>query len=134
MWPVPYEGTISYGRGTADGPRARDIVGRTDWYEKAVSHLTKNVYLTIDIDALDPSLVPSTGAPEPGGLGWYDVIGIVCATARARNILGMDVTELAPVAGNSAPDFLAAKLVYKCLSYIFEKEITKSRSTIRSNP
>lgn len=104
---------------------ARDIIGRTDWYESAISHLTENVYLTVDIDGLDPSLVPSTGAPEPGGLGWYDVIGIIRATARARKIIGIDVTELAPVAGNRAPDFLAAKLVYKCLSYIFEDEITK---------
>ena len=108
---------------------ARDIVGRTDWYEDAISHLTEHVYLTIDIDALDPSLVPSTGAPEPGGLGWYDVIGIVRATARARKIVGLDVTELAPMAGNRAPDFLAAKLVYKCLSYIFQKKITAN--TIR---
>ncbi len=102
---------------------AKDIVGRTDWYQKAVSHLTDNVYLTIDIDGLDPSLVPSTGAPEPGGLGWYDVLGIVHATASARNIIGMDLTELAPVACNSAPDFLAAKLVYKSLSYIFQNQL-----------
>lgn len=104
---------------------ARDIIGRTDWYEDVISHLTENVYLTIDVDGFDPSLVPSTGAPEPGGLGWYDVIGLISSTARARNIIGMDVTELAPVASNSAPDFLAAKLVYKCLSYVFEKEIAK---------
>ena len=102
---------------------ARDIIGCIDWYEDAISHLTENVYLTIDVDGLDPSLVPSTGAPEPGGLGWYDVIGIVRATARARKIIGMDVTELAPLAGNNAPDFLTAKLIYKSLSYIFEKEI-----------
>ncbi len=111
---------------------ARDIVGRTDWYEKAISHLTENVYLTIDVDGLDPSLVPSTGAPEPGGLGWYDVIGLVRATARARNIIGMDLTELSPVVGNSAPDFLAAKLIYKCLSYVFQKEI-RSTSRIRQS-
>jgi N1-aminopropylagmatine ureohydrolase len=104
---------------------AKDIVGRRDWYEEAISHLTENVYLTIDIDGLDPSLIPTTGAPEPGGLGWYDVLGIVRATASARKITGMDVTELAPVPGNNAPDFLAAKLVYKCLSYIFQEELPK---------
>src|SRR6185369_6813963 len=102
---------------------ARDIVGRTDWYEQAILSLTENVYLTIDIDGLDPSLVPTTGAPEPGGLGWYDVLGIVRATARARTIVGMDVTELSPVAGNKAPDFLTAKLVYKCLSYVFQRQL-----------
>jgi agmatinase len=103
---------------------AKDIVGRTDWHEEAVSHLSENVYLTIDIDGLDPSLVPTTGTPEPGGLGWYDALGIIRAAARARNIVGMDVTELAPTPGNNSPDFLTAKLVYKSLGYIFQKEIS----------
>ena len=67
---------------------AKDIVGRTDWHEEAVSHLTENVYLTIDIDGLDPSLVPTTGTPEPGGLGWYDALGIIRALARSRNVVG----------------------------------------------
>ena len=102
---------------------AKDIVGRTDWHEEAVSHLSENVYLTIDIDGLDPSLVPTTGTPEPGGLGWYDALGIIRAAARARNIVGMDVTELAPTPGNNSPDFLTAKLSYKSLGYIFQKEI-----------
>lgn len=102
---------------------AKDIVGRTDWHDEAISHLSENVYLTIDIDAFDPSLVPSTGAPEPGGLGWYDVIDIIRATTQVRNVVSLDVTELAPVPGNRAPDFLTAKLVYKCLGYIFEKKI-----------
>ncbi|MCI0489666.1 MAG: agmatinase [Blastocatellia bacterium] len=101
---------------------AKDIVGRSDWHEEAISHLTENVYLTIDIDGLDPSLVPSTGTPEPGGLGWYDAIGIIRAAARTRRIVGMDVTELAPVPGNNSPDFLTARLIYKSLSYIFEEE------------
>lgn len=100
---------------------AKDVVGRTDWYDEAVSHLTPNVYLTIDVDGLDPSLVPATGTPEPGGLSWYDAIGIIRALARSRNVVGMDLTELAPAPGNSSPDFLAAKLVYKSLSYIFGK-------------
>ncbi|HEY7913082.1 MAG TPA: agmatinase [Blastocatellia bacterium] len=102
---------------------AKDIVGRTDWHEEAISHLTENVYLTIDIDGLDPSLVPTTGTPEPGGLGWYDALGIIRALARSRNVVGMDLTELAPVAGNNSPDFLAAKLIYKSLSYIFERDV-----------
>ena len=107
---------------------AKDIVGRSDWHEEAVSHLTENVYLTIDIDGLDPSLVPTTGTPEPGGLGWYDALGIIRAAAAGRNIVGMDVTELAPSPGNNSPDFLTAKLVYKSLSYIFKNEIPKSTS------
>src|SRR5215218_6885684 len=70
---------------------AKDIVGKTNWINDAVDTLTENVYLTIDIDGLDPSLVPTTGTPEPGGLGWYDALGIIRAAARARNIVGMDV-------------------------------------------
>ncbi|HXG92917.1 MAG TPA: agmatinase [Blastocatellia bacterium] len=108
---------------------AKDVVGRTDWHEDALSHLTENVYLTIDIDGLDPSLVPTTGTPEPGGLGWYDALGIIRALARSRNIVGMDVTELAPVEGNPAPDFLTAKLVYKSLSYIFENEVQQIQAS-----
>ncbi|HYP29573.1 MAG TPA: arginase family protein, partial [Blastocatellia bacterium] len=65
---------------------------------------------------------------EPGGLGWYDALGIIRAAARARNIVGMDVTELAPTPGSNSPDFLTAKLVYKSLGYIFEKEIPKVRA------
>lgn len=104
---------------------AKDVVGRADWHEEAISHLTENVYITIDIDGLDPSLVPTTGTPEPGGLGWYDALGIVRAVAGSRKIVGLDVTELAPTPGNSSPDFLTAKLVYKSLGYIFEKEVPR---------
>lgn len=99
---------------------AKDIVGRTDWWEDAVSGLTENVYLTIDIDGLDSSLVPQTGAPEPGGLGWYDVLGLIRTLARERRIVGMDLTEYSVVGGLTAPAFLCAKLIYKSLSYIFE--------------
>jgi agmatinase len=67
--------------------------------------------------------VPTTGTPEPGGLGWYDALGIIRALARSRNVVGMDLNELAPVAGNNSPDFLAAKLIYKSLSYIFERDV-----------
>jgi len=80
--------------------------------------LSENVYLTVDLDVFDPSIMPSTGTPEPGGLGWYDVLNLVKHIARKRNIVGADVVELAPIPGLTAPDFLAAKLVYKIISYI----------------
>jgi agmatinase len=80
--------------------------------------LSKNVYLTVDVDVFDPSIMPSTGTPEPGGLGWYEVLNLIEKVAKAKNIVGADVVELAPIPGIVAPDFLAAKLVYKIISCI----------------
>ena len=86
--------------------------------DEIVSILKENVYLTFDLDALDPSIMPSTGTPEPGGLGWYEVLNLIKEVAKKRKIIGADVVELDPIPGLSAPDFLAAKLVYKIISYI----------------
>lgn len=107
---------------------AKDIVGKdTAWWDEAVDALTENVYLTIDIDGLDPSLVPTTGTPEPGGLGWYEVLGLIRTLAKKRRVVGMDLTEFSKVEGQDAPAFLCAKLVYKCLNYIFEGQTPKVR-------
>src|SRR5437763_14995239 len=106
---------------------AKDIAGRNDWWEDAVSTLTENVYLTIDIDGLDPSLVAQTGTPEPGGLGWYETLGLIRTLARARRIVGMDLTEYPYIEGFSASAFLCAKLIYKSLAYIFESETERVR-------
>jgi agmatinase len=108
---------------------ARDIVGRTDWWEAAVEGLTENVYLTIDIDGLDPSLVAQTGTPEPGGLGWYETVGLIRTLARSRRVVGMDLTEYSYVEGQDASAFLCAKLIYKTLSFIFEPETEKVRQS-----
>ena len=83
------------------------------------SKLSKNTYITIDLDVLDPSIMPSTGTPEPGGLYWYDVLALLKAVSEKTNIVGFDVVELCPDDRNKAPNFLAAKLVYKLLSYKF---------------
>lgn len=107
---------------------AKDIVGKdTAWWDEAVDALTENVYLTIDIDGLDPSLVPTTGTPEPGGLGWYEVLGLIRTLAKKKRVVGMDLTEFSKVEGQDAPAFLCAKLVYKCLNYIFEGQTPKIR-------
>src|SRR2546423_5670277 len=99
---------------------AKDIVGRTDWWDAAVDGLTENVYLTIDIDGLDPSLVAQTGTPEPGGLGWYETIGLIRTLARKRRVVGMDLTEYSYVEGFSASALLSAQLVYHSLAYLLE--------------
>jgi N1-aminopropylagmatine ureohydrolase len=107
---------------------AKDIVGRDDWWDDAVDGLTENVYLTVDIDGLDPSLVSATGTPEPGGLGWYETIGLIRTLAKKRNVVGMDLTEYSYVEGQSASAFLCAKLIYKTLGFVFEKETTRVRN------
>lgn len=106
---------------------AKDIVGHTDWIDEAIESLTENVYLTIDIDGLDPSLVPTTGTPEPGGLGWYEVLTLIRRLAEKRRIIGMDLVEFSKTENSDAPAFLCAKLVYKSLSYIFQNELPKVR-------
>jgi len=106
---------------------AKDIVGRNDWWDDAVDGLTENVYLTIDIDGLDPSLVSATGTPEPGGLGWYETVGLIRTLARKRKVVGMDLTEYSYVEGQNASAFLCAKLIYKTLGFVFEAETTKVR-------
>lgn len=110
---------------------AKDIVGRSDWWDAAVDGLTENVYLTIDIDGLDPSLVAQTGTPEPGGLGWYETIGLIRTLARKRRVVGMDLTEYSYVEGFEASAFLCAKLIYKSLAFIFESETSRVRGNKR---
>ena len=98
---------------------ARDVVGRTDWIPEAVDRLTDEVYLTVDLDGLDPSIMPATGTPEPGGLGWYETLALIRETARRKRIVAADLVELAPMPGLHAPDFLAARLAAKIVAYVF---------------
>jgi len=98
---------------------ARDVVGRTDWIPEAVSRLTDEVYLSVDLDGLDPSIMPATGTPEPGGLGWYETLALIREIARQKRIVAADLVELAPIEGWHAPDFLAARLAAKIVGYAF---------------
>ncbi len=104
---------------------ARDIVGRTDWIDEAIDRLTDNVYLTIDIDGLDPSIVPTTGTPEPGGLGWYETLTLIRKLAEKKRVVGMDLVEYSYNEHYDSPAFLCSKLVYKSLAYIFRDETPK---------
>ena len=86
--------------------------------DKILKGLTKNVYLTVDLDVFDTGIMPSVGTPMPGGLGWYEVLNLIEKVAKNKKIVGADVVELLPIPGLVAPNFLAAKLTYKIISYI----------------
>lgn len=99
---------------------AEDIYNKTAWQDKAISKLTAEVYITIDLDVFDPGVLPSTGTPEPGGLGWYQVLDFLKRVNRKKEIVGFDVVELCPNKNEKSSDFLAAKLIYKLLSYKYK--------------
>jgi len=88
-------------------------------YSQAIDMLTENVYITIDLDVFDPSLMPSTGTPEPGGPEYYEIMNFLKEVIKKRNVVGFDVVELCPSPVNKAPDFVAAKIIYQLLSYKF---------------
>ena len=90
-----------------------------DWIERVVDSLSEHVYITIDVDGLDPAIMPATGTPEPGGLSWYEALALLRRVIERRTVVGCDVVELSPMPGHVAPNFLCAKLVYKILSYRF---------------
>jgi agmatinase len=88
-------------------------------YKKAIDKLTENVYITIDLDVFDPSIMPSTGTPEPGGPAYFELLHFIRDVIKNRNVVGFDVVELCPSASNKSPDFIAAKIIYQLLSYKF---------------
>jgi len=90
--------------------------------ERISALLTENVYITFDLDVFDPSIMPSTGTPEPGGMGWYQLLSIVESIVAGHRIVGFDVNELMPNPADKGPDFLAAKLIYRTLSMIFKEK------------
>ncbi|MBD3299041.1 MAG: agmatinase [candidate division Zixibacteria bacterium] len=94
---------------------ARDCIGRSDWHDRAIDHLSNDVYLTFDLDGFDPSIMPSVGTPEPGGLLWYETIAFLKTVASQRRIVGFDVVELMPIPGIHHSDFTAARLVTELL-------------------
>ena len=93
-----------------------------DWMDDAIGQMTPNVFLTIDLDAFDPSIMPSTGTPEPGGLFWYETLEFLKLIFKKKNVVGFDIVELCPNKEEKSSDFLAAKLYYKMLSYKFKYE------------
>lgn len=88
----------------------------------------RNVYITIDVDGLDPAIVPATGTPEPDGLTWRETLDILRIVAQETTIVGLDCVELAPIAGHHASDFAVAKLVYKAITYAIASHSTSSKA------
>jgi agmatinase len=95
------------------------ILQQKNWMDRVMDTLSGQVYLTVDLDVLDPSVMPSTGTPEPGGMDWYTLLALIRNVATKKELVGFDVVELCPSKQNRAPDFLAAKLIYKILGYRF---------------
>jgi agmatinase len=91
------------------------------WVDQVVDSLVDPVYITIDVDGMDPAIMPATGTPEPGGLSWYEMLTLLRAAVTRRRVIACDVVELSPLPGLIAPNFLCAKLVYKILSYQFAR-------------
>ncbi|MCA9732996.1 MAG: agmatinase [Deferribacteres bacterium] len=98
---------------------AGKIQGTHDWMQKAIDGLTENVYITFDLDFLDPSIMPSVGTPEPGGFYWYETLQFLRMVFQQRTVVAADIVELMPIPGLQTSDFLAAKLGYKMFGYKF---------------
>jgi agmatinase len=96
-----------------------------DWISRVVDSLGDPVYITIDVDGMDPAIMPATGTPEPGGLSWYETLALLRATIEKRNVVACDVVELSPIPGLMAPNFLCAKLVYKIVTYKFGRSVRR---------
>ncbi|MDH5413438.1 MAG: agmatinase [Flavobacteriaceae bacterium] len=100
---------------------AHEMLVNEYWIENVIDLMTDNVFITFDLDALDPSIMPSTGTPEPGGLLWYETLDFLKRVFTEKNVVGFDIVELCPNEKNKSSDFLAAKLYYKMLSYKFSE-------------
>lgn len=98
---------------------AHDMAVDDTWMDSAIDLMTDNVFITIDLDAFDPSIMPSTGTPEPGGLLWYETLEFLKLVFQEKNVVGFDIVELCPNENERSSDFLAAKLYYKMLTYKF---------------
>ncbi len=109
---------------------AHNISKTKDWFQKAHEQLKEKVYITIDLDVFDPSIMPSTGTPEPGGLFYHEVLNFIKFIVEHHQVVGFDVVELCPNQYNKSPDFLAAKLIYQILSYRFYDKNNEIRHSI----
>jgi agmatinase len=110
------------------------LASAEDLFPRLLARLPEKVYLTFDIDFFDPSLVPATGTPEPGGGLWYPTLSLLRMLFLEKTVVAMDVVELAPIGGQPASDFVAAKLIYKCLGYLARFAPTRLSETAGKEP
>ncbi len=101
---------------------AHQLTEDDSWMDVSIDKMTENVFITIDLDVFDPSIMPSTGTPEPGGLLWYETLDYLKKIFKEKNVVGFDIVELCPNQIDKSSDFLAAKLYYKMLTYKFLNE------------
>lgn len=99
---------------------AHEIISRTDWMDDAIKALPPHVFVTCDVDGLDPSVIRATGTPVPGGLDWYTALRFLRRLFTQRTVVGADVVELSPRGDDHASDFAAARLAYKLVGYFTE--------------
>jgi len=99
---------------------AHEMEGNEDWMDASIAKLGKQVYITLDLDVFDPSFMPGTGTPEPGGMQWYTTLKYLRRVFTERDVVGFDIVELIPIMGDPSSEFIAAKLYYKMLTYKFE--------------
>ena len=93
------------------------IARHPKWIDRALELLGKKVYITVDIDGFDPAYAPGTGTPEPGGLDWFQVTGLLRRVCEARQVVGADIVEVRPIGLNHTTEYLAARLAYKIIAY-----------------
>ncbi len=108
---------------------------QADWLAQLLAEIKGPVYLTIDLDGLDPAIIPATGTPEPGGLSWWELIALIRALARGpQGLVGLDVVELAPRPGLEYAAFTAAKVIYRTLGYLFPQSESVASATGPADP
>ena len=130
LCPLVQVGVRSISKEEVDFKKSSKVVTISDhevkqgqrWSEKVLDNLTDDVYLTLDLDVLDPAIMPAVGTPEPGGLNWHETIRFLRMISQKKRIISFDLVELTPQPGNIAPDFLAAKLMYRIMGYIAEPQ------------
>ena len=130
LCPLVQVGVRSISKEEVDFKKSSKVVTISDhevkqgqrWSEKVLDNLTDDVYLTFDLDVLDPAIMPAVGTPEPGGLNWHETIRFLRMISQKKRIVSFDMVELTPQPGNVAPDFLAAKLMYRIMGYIAESK------------
>lgn len=108
---------------------AQELRNFNRWKEKVLGKVGSDVYLTFDLDFFDPSIMPAVGTPEPGGLLWFETLDFLKKLVYERNLVGFDVVELCPIPGLVAPDFLAARLIYKIIGYMVNKKRLKNQNS-----